>query len=115
MDSSQKLTNTDVKKLNKNRIFRLIYNSDKISRQEIADQLGLSLPTVNQNLKMLMEDGLIEYVGNKGWISGYSTDNSHIICLTDILNICSINKKLHNKILLVNHLLIVLNTFFIAG
>ena len=31
MDSSQKLTNTDVKKLNKNRIFRLIYNSDKIS------------------------------------------------------------------------------------
>ena len=60
MDSSQKLTNTDVKKLNKNRIFRLIYNSDKISRQEIADQLGLSLPTVNQNLKMLMEDGLIE-------------------------------------------------------
>lgn len=54
MDSSQKLTNTDVKKLNKNRIFRLIYNSDKISRQEIADQLGLSLPTVNQNLKMLM-------------------------------------------------------------
>ncbi len=64
MDSSQKLTNTGVKKLNKNRIFRLIYNSDKISRQEIADQLGLSLPTVNQNLKMLMEDGLIEYVGN---------------------------------------------------
>lgn len=64
MDTSQKLTNTDVKKLNKNRIFRLIYNSDKISRQEIADQLGLSLPTVNQNLKMLMEDGLIEYVGN---------------------------------------------------
>ena len=64
MYSSQKLTNTDVKKLNKNRIFRLIYNSDKISRQEIADRLGLSLPTVNQNLKMLMEDGLIEYVGN---------------------------------------------------
>ena len=48
MDSSQKLTNTDVKKLNKNRIFRLIYNSDKISRQEIADRLGLSLPTGNQ-------------------------------------------------------------------
>lgn len=64
MDSSQKLTNTDVKKLNKNRIFRLIYSSDKISRQEIADQLGLSLPTVNQNLKLLMEEGLIEYVGN---------------------------------------------------
>ncbi len=64
MNSSQKLTNTDVKKLNKNRIFRLIYDSDKISRQEIADQLGLSLPTVNQNLKMLMEEGLIEYVGN---------------------------------------------------
>ena len=58
MDSSQKLTNTDVKKLNKNRIFRLIYNSDKISRQEIADQLGLSLPTVNQNLKSSWKMGL---------------------------------------------------------
>ena len=64
MNSSQKLTNTDVKKLNKNRIFRLIYSSDKISRQEIADKLGLSLPTVNQNLKMLIEENLIEYVGN---------------------------------------------------
>ena len=43
MDSSQKLTNTDVKKLNKNRIFRLIYNSDKISRQEVDMRGGASL------------------------------------------------------------------------
>lgn len=64
MNPSQKLTNKDVKKLNKNRIFRLIYSSDKISRQDIADQLKLSLPTVNQNLKMLMEENLIDYVGN---------------------------------------------------
>ena len=64
MDSSQNLTNTDVTKPNKNRLFRLRYNSDTLARQEIADRLGLSLPTVNQNLKMLMEDGLIEYVGN---------------------------------------------------
>lgn len=64
MNPSQKLTNKDVKKLNKNRIFRLIYSSEKISRQDIADQLKLSLPTVNQNLKMLMEENLIDYVGN---------------------------------------------------
>ncbi len=55
---------TDVKKYNKNRVFRLIHYAGKISRQEIADILGLSLPTVNQNLKMLAEDGLIEFVGN---------------------------------------------------
>ena len=86
MDSSQKLTNTDVKKLNKNRIFRLIYNSDKISRQEIADQLGLSLPTVNQNLKMLMEDGLIEYVGNFTSTGGRMAKQLLLIIMLDKLS-----------------------------
>ena len=64
MITTEKITTTDVKRFNKNRIFRLIHYKDKISRQEIADILQLSLPTVNQNLKMLFEQNLIEFVGN---------------------------------------------------
>ena len=64
MITAEKITTTDVKRLNKNRIFRLIHYTDKISRQEIADILQLSLPTVNQNLKLLTNDGLIEFEGN---------------------------------------------------
>ena len=51
MITTEKITTTDVKRFNKNRIFRFIHYADKISRQEIADILQLSLPTVNQNLK----------------------------------------------------------------
>ena len=59
MISSQKITTSEVRKYNKNRIFKLIYNSSAISRQEIADTLGLSLPTINQNIKLLKDAGLI--------------------------------------------------------
>ena len=55
MISSQKITTSEVRKYNKNRIFKLIYNSSAISRQEIADTLGLSLPTINQNIKLLKD------------------------------------------------------------
>lgn len=58
MISSQKITTSEVRKYNKNRIFKLIYNSSAISRQEIADTLGLSLPTINQNIKLLKDSGL---------------------------------------------------------
>lgn len=58
MISSQKITTSEVRKYNKNRIFKLIYNSSAISRQEIADTLGLSLPTINQNIKLLKIQGL---------------------------------------------------------
>ena len=64
MITTEKITTTDVKRFNKNRIFRLIHYADKISRQEIADILQLSLPTVNQNLKLLLEKNLIDFVGN---------------------------------------------------
>lgn len=64
MITTEKITTTDVKRFNKNRIFRLIHYADKISRQEIADILQLSLPTVNQNLKILAEQNLITFGGS---------------------------------------------------
>lgn len=64
MSKVDKITSTDVKRYNKNRIFRLIHYAGRISRQEIADVLQLSLPTVNQNLKLLTEEELISFEGN---------------------------------------------------
>lgn len=51
------------KKINRSQIFRLIYERRCCKRQDIADELLLSLPTVNQNLKELMEEGLVTASG----------------------------------------------------
>lgn len=64
MTKVDRITTTDVKRYNKNRVFRLIHYAGRISRQEISDILQLSLPTVNQNLKLLTEEGLITFEGN---------------------------------------------------
>ncbi|MCI1859368.1 MAG: ROK family transcriptional regulator [Sporolactobacillus sp.] len=48
---------------NYSRIFNLIYHKGKISKQEIALELKLSLPTVSQNLKLLCKNGLIYTAG----------------------------------------------------
>lgn len=56
-------TSIDIKKINRNRIFRLIYKRGQLSKQDIVHALNISLPTVNQNLKTLMESGLIKEEG----------------------------------------------------
>ena len=58
------ITAIELKKINRNRIFRLIYDKKEISRRDIALELSLSLPTVKQNLQELDEIGLIDYAGN---------------------------------------------------
>lgn len=64
MITTDRITTTDVKRMNKNRIFRFIHFAGHTSRQEIADVLQLSLPTVNQNLKLLKDENLITFEGN---------------------------------------------------
>lgn len=51
--------NIDLKKHNKNRIFRFLYHNEPLSKQDIAYSLQMSLPTVSQNLKELSEQNLI--------------------------------------------------------
>ena len=60
---TEKITPLELKRINKNRIFRLIYDRKALKRQDLADELSLSLPTVNQNIKELMEEGMIEFSG----------------------------------------------------
>ena len=52
-------SNMDVRKANRNRIYRLIHGTNGISKPEIAPRPQLSLPTVMQKVKSLIEQGLI--------------------------------------------------------
>jgi N-acetylglucosamine repressor len=61
MDNS--ITFKDIKKSNYSSIYHLIYQNEKLSKQEIANQLHLSLPTVTQNLVRLEEEKLIKKSG----------------------------------------------------
>ncbi|MCM1165769.1 MAG: ROK family transcriptional regulator, partial [Ruminococcus sp.] len=55
-----KFDNTDRKRATRNSVYRhLYYSRDFCSRQTLANELGLSLPTVYQNLSELMEMGLV--------------------------------------------------------
>ncbi len=54
----------DLKKANRNRIYRVIHQRGAISRPELAGTLKMSLPTVIQNVKSLLVDGLVCETGN---------------------------------------------------
>lgn len=59
----ENITLTDIKKNNYSLIYHLLYEEERLSKQEIANRLHLSLPTVTQNLVALEEAGLIEKGG----------------------------------------------------
>ncbi|HIV61515.1 MAG TPA: ROK family transcriptional regulator [Candidatus Butyricicoccus avistercoris] len=58
-----KITNIEVKKNNRNQIFRYICKNKTVSNPDIAYNLQISLPTVTQNTRELLENGLIKEVG----------------------------------------------------
>ena len=54
----------ELRRQNRNRVFRYIYSSGRpVTKQDIAQALTLSLPTVGQNLKELQEAELLEFQG----------------------------------------------------
>lgn len=56
-------TTSDMRIMNRNKIYLSIYHSIKISKQALSQELHLSLPTITQNLNELQELGLIEKNG----------------------------------------------------
>lgn len=56
-------TTTDLKRINRNKVYRYIFENDKVSKQDLVRDLGLSLPTVSQNLTELFDLGLLRYAG----------------------------------------------------
>ena len=59
----KKLTGAEMRRLNRSRVFRLIYEEGRVTKQEIARKLQMSLPTVAQNLRELEGMRLIERNG----------------------------------------------------
>ena len=58
------ITSGDVKLINKNRIYKYIYNKGQTSRQEIFEEIGLSMPTIYQNLNTLLDEGYVSIDGS---------------------------------------------------
>ncbi|MDR2786595.1 MAG: ROK family protein [Treponema sp.] len=55
-----KLCPIDCKQSNRSRVYQLVYQYGCISKSEIASHLGISLPTAIQNVKLLLQQGLLE-------------------------------------------------------
>ncbi len=58
-----RVNSIEVKKINRNAIYNFLYMRDPISIQEISYSLSMSLPTVTQNIKELLERGLVIETG----------------------------------------------------
>lgn len=56
--------NGQLNPITRKRVYELIYKTQRISKQDIAYQLTLSLPTVSQQLQSLEASGLIERNGS---------------------------------------------------
>lgn len=66
----KKITNMEVKKKNRNDVFRYICRNGTVSNPDIAYALKLSLPTATQITKELIERGLVEEKGEMGSTGG---------------------------------------------
>ena len=51
----------ELRKMNRNRVFRALYHTTQpLTKQDLAYQLSMSLPTLTQNLSELMAMGLVD-------------------------------------------------------
>lgn len=57
------MTTMAVGKINKNKVYTFIYEKRTVSKMQIVRDLQMGLSTVNQNLKLLEEEGLIRREG----------------------------------------------------
>lgn len=62
--------NTEIKRINRKRIYQLLREKSELSRQDIVVDLRLCLPTVTQNLLELQAEGLLSESGSVGNTGG---------------------------------------------
>ena len=60
--SNSGMTTIEVKRINRSKVYQMIYEKRSISKQDLAQELHMGLTTVTQNLKALEEDGFIAQV-----------------------------------------------------
>lgn len=71
MRHSRPLSTVELRKENRNRVYRaLIARWEPITKQDLAYQLSMSLPTLSQNLNELAEQGLIDRSAATGSTGG---------------------------------------------
>lgn len=63
MSGNESLTTTEIKKQNCKKVFDYLYQNQRTSKQTIAQALGLSMPTVSQNLKLHVGAGVVRRDG----------------------------------------------------
>ena len=61
--ASKSVNSIEVKKMNRNTIYKFLYRREPMSIQEISYALKMSLPTVTQNIKELQEKKLVVETG----------------------------------------------------
>ena len=61
--SNSGMTTIEVKRINRSKVYQMIYEKRSISKQDLAQELHMGLTTVTQNLKALEEDGWIHRTG----------------------------------------------------
>ena len=64
------LSSIEVKKANKNSVLRYILSADQFSKNNVAQALNLSIPTVTQALRELHDIGLVRESGMLESIGG---------------------------------------------
>jgi len=63
MINTTTLTQEQIKEINRVKIIKLIKEREAITKQKIARELNLSIPTVTSNIKELLQEGLVEEAG----------------------------------------------------
>lgn len=99
--ANKKITNMEVKRKNRNRIYRYMCKNDIVSNSDIAYELKLSLPTVAQNTKELMELGLVKEMGELESTGGRKAKGLSIIANSKVALGIDITKN-HIGVLLTN-------------
>ena len=61
--SNSGMTTIEVKRINRSKVYQMIYEKRSISKQDLAQELHMGLTTVTQNLKALEKDGWIHRTG----------------------------------------------------
>ena len=73
----KKITNMEVKKKNRNEVFRYICKQGTVSNPDIAYNMKISLPTATQITKELIAEGLLEEKGELQSTDGRSWPGPH--------------------------------------
>jgi predicted NBD/HSP70 family sugar kinase len=65
-----KPSNLDIQKINRTNVYQLLRQGQGLTKQDIVHQLGLSLPTIVNNITTLQAEGLIKEEGIVGHTGG---------------------------------------------